>query len=142
LQHLNWSCQESSQGLDKQKSQKHWESVTGLRQAKGLKLWPFARIMKDLLKLNREQLRWVEGLFTWHCHLKGHIFKLRLTDDPTCEQCLEKDESAIYILCDCKATAYLRFCHLGQLFMEPSDYYDAPINKVLHFIRSVGLIHG
>jgi hypothetical protein len=26
--------------------------------------------------------------------------------------------------------------------MEPSDYYDAPINKVLHFIRNVGLIKG
>jgi hypothetical protein len=24
--------------------------------------------------------------------------------------------------------------------MEPSDYYDALINKVLHFIGSVGLI--
>jgi hypothetical protein len=29
---------------------------------------------------------------------------------------------------------------LGQFFMEPSDYYDAPIYKVLHFIRRVGLI--
>jgi hypothetical protein len=27
-------------------------------------------------------------------------------------------------------------------FMEPSGYYDAPIDKVLHFIRSVGLIKG
>jgi hypothetical protein len=27
-------------------------------------------------------------------------------------------------------------------FMEPSDYYGAPIDKVLHFIRSVGLIKG
>jgi hypothetical protein len=26
--------------------------------------------------------------------------------------------------------------------MEPSDYYDAPIDKVLHFIRGVGLIKG
>jgi hypothetical protein len=26
--------------------------------------------------------------------------------------------------------------------MEPSDYYDAPIDKVPHFIRSVGLIKG
>jgi hypothetical protein len=24
--------------------------------------------------------------------------------------------------------------------MEPSNYYDAPINKVVHFIQSVGLI--
>jgi hypothetical protein len=45
-----------------------------------------------------------------------------------------------YILCDCEAIAHIRFRHLGQFFMEPSDYYDAPINKVLHFIRGVGLI--
>jgi hypothetical protein len=46
------------------------------------------------------------------------------------------------ILCDCAAIAYLRFCHVGQFFMEPSDYYDAPINKVLHFIPGAGLIKG
>jgi hypothetical protein len=32
-----------------------------------------------------------------------------------------------HVLCDCEAVAYLRFRHLGQFFMEPSDYYDAPI---------------
>jgi hypothetical protein len=58
------------------------------------------------------------------------------------ERCLEDDESSIHILCDCEAVAYARFRHLGQYFMEPSDYYDAPIDKVLHFIRSVGLIKG
>jgi hypothetical protein len=63
---------------------------------------------------------------------KRMLFKLGLTDDPTCERCLEEDESATHILCDCEAIAYLRFCHLGQFFMEPSDY-DAPINEVLHF---------
>jgi hypothetical protein len=94
--------------------------------------------MNDLLKLNRDQLRWAVGLFIGHCHLKGHLFKLRLTDDPTFEQCLEKDESATHILCDCEAIAYLRFHHLDQFFVEPSDYYDAPINKVTHFILSIG----
>jgi hypothetical protein len=64
--------------------------MTGLKQAKGLILGLSARRMKDLLKLNRDQLRWVVGLFTGHCHLKGHLFKLGLTDDPTCEWCLEK----------------------------------------------------
>jgi hypothetical protein len=63
-----------------------------------------------------------------------------LTDDPTCERCLEGDESATHTLCDCEAITNLRFRHLGQFFMEPSDYYDASINKVLHFIRSVELI--
>jgi hypothetical protein len=71
---------------------------------------------------------------------KGHLFKLGLTDDLTCERCVEKDESATHIICECEAIAYLRFSHLGQFFMEPSDYYDARIIEVLHFIRSVGLI--
>jgi hypothetical protein len=63
-------------------------------------------------------------------------------DDPTCERCLEEGESATHILCDCEAIANLRFRHLGQFFMEPSDYNVDAINKVLHFIRSVGLRKG
>jgi hypothetical protein len=78
---------------------KHWESTTGLKQAKGLMPGSSARRTKDLLKLNRNQLRWVVGLFTGHYHLKGHLFKLGLTNDPTCKRCLEEDESATHILC-------------------------------------------
>jgi hypothetical protein len=84
----------------------------------------------------------VVELLTGHCHLKGHLFKLGLTDDIICEWYLEEDESATHILYDCEAIAYLRFPHLGQFFMEPSDYYDAPMDKVLHFIRDVGFIKG
>jgi hypothetical protein len=69
-------------------------------------------------------------------------FKLGLTGDPTCERCLQEDESATHILCGCEAIAYLKFRHLGQFFMEQSDFYDTPIIKVLHLIRSVGLIKG
>jgi hypothetical protein len=83
-------------------------------------------IVNDLYE---DQLRWVVGLLTGHCHLKGHLFKLGLTDDPTRERCLQEDESATHILCDCEAIAYLRFRHLGQFFMEPSDFYDAPYLK-------------
>jgi hypothetical protein len=36
----------------------------------------------------------------------------------------------------------VRFSHLGQFFMEQSDYYDAPLYKVLHFIQGVALIKG
>jgi ribonuclease HI len=40
---------------------KHWESTTGLKQAKGLTPGPSAKRTKDPLKLNRDQLRWVKG---------------------------------------------------------------------------------
>jgi hypothetical protein len=46
------------------------------------------------------------------------------------------------VLCDCEAVVHIRLRHLGQFFMEPSDYYDAPIDEVLHFIRGVRLIKG
>jgi hypothetical protein len=97
---------------------------SGLKQAKGLISGQSVRRTKDLLKLNRDQLRWIVGLYTGHCHLKQHLFKLELTDDPTCERCLEVDESATYVLCDCDTIAHLRFRHLGQFFMEPSDFYE------------------
>jgi hypothetical protein len=36
--------------------QKYWESLTGLKQAKGLTQGPSARRTEELLKLNRNQL--------------------------------------------------------------------------------------
>jgi hypothetical protein len=36
----------------------------------------------------------------------------------------------------------VRFRHLGQFFMKPSDYYDALIYKVQHFSRGMGLMKG
>jgi hypothetical protein len=72
--------------------------------------------------------------------MRLHGVKLGLTDDRTCEWCLEEDESATQVLCDCEAIAHLRFRHLGQFFTDPSDYYDVSISKVLHSIRSVRLI--
>jgi hypothetical protein len=61
----------------KRNHEKCWESVTGLTQAKGLIQGPSARRTKDLLKLNRDQLRWVVVLcvLTGHSHLIGHLFK-------------------------------------------------------------------
>jgi hypothetical protein len=121
---------------------KQWESIIGLRQAKELISGPSAKRTRDLLKLNRDQLRWIVGLYAEHCRLKGHLSKMGLMSHSTCERCLEADESATHVLCDCEALAHLRFRYLGQFFMEPGDFYDVPIGKVLHFIRSVGLTKG
>jgi hypothetical protein len=122
-------------GWTNRNHRKYWTSTAGLKQAKGLISGPSARETKDLLKLNRDQLRLLKG----HCHLKGYLFKLGLTDDPICERCLEEDQSATHPVW---YEAHVRVRHLGLFFMEPSDYYDAPVYQVLHFIRGVGLIKG
>jgi hypothetical protein len=77
---------------------KYWESLTRLRQAKGLIWGPSAKRAKELLKLNRNELRWVVGLFTGHCHLNRHLFKFGLSDSPSCERC--QDETATHVLCE------------------------------------------
>jgi hypothetical protein len=82
------------------------------------------------------------GNFYRNLSPKGTSFKLGLAAGATCETCLEEDESATHVLYDCEAITYLIIRHLGQFFMETSDYYDALINEVLHFIRSVELING
>jgi hypothetical protein len=90
----------------------------------------------------RAQLRWVVGLLTGYCHLNRHLLKLGLGNSPTCDRCQKENETSTHILCVCEALAYLKFRHLGQYFMEPSDYIDVPTDKILHYIRSAGLLKG
>jgi hypothetical protein len=71
-----------------------------------------------------------------HCHLKGDLFKMGLMNSPTCYRYTEKNESATHIPCDYEAIAYLRFRHLGHYFMEPGNYQDAPISKILTTLLS------
>jgi hypothetical protein len=81
----------------KRDHKKHWESLTGLKQTKGLIQGTSARRTKELLSLNRDPLLWVVGLLTGHVHLKGHLFKTGLIGSPLCESCLEEDETATHI---------------------------------------------
>lgn len=80
------------------------------------------------------------GLLQGHCHLKERLFKMGLTNSLICKMCLEKYESAIHILFECEAIAYFRFLLQGHYLVEPDNFHDASISRILHFIRSVGLL--
>jgi hypothetical protein len=69
-----------------------------------------------------------------------HLFKLGLTNSPIWERWLEEDESATHVVCEYEAVGYLRFRHICHYFMEPSDYNDGTISKVMNLIPSIGLI--
>jgi hypothetical protein len=76
----------------------------------------------------------------WTLSPKRLLYQLGLTNSPICERCLEGRESGTHILWECEASTNLRFRHLVHYFIEPADHHDAPIRKILLFIRSVGLI--
>jgi hypothetical protein len=123
-------------------SGQYWESTTGLKQAKGLISGPSARRTKHLLKLNRDQLRWVVRLLTGHCHLKGHLFQIGIDWWSHLR----------------KVPRRRRISHTHPVWLWGCSPYKTPlpgpvlhgtkwllwrpIHKVLHFIRGVGLIRG
>jgi hypothetical protein len=115
--------------MDEQKSQKIMGILNWTQTGKGIYIRTLCQKNKGFVEIKQS-------------HLNGYLFKLGQTDDCTSERCLEEDESATHVLYDCEAIAHLRSGHLGQVFMETNDIYDAPISEVLHFIRSVGLIKG
>jgi hypothetical protein len=87
---------------------------------------------------DRNHVGLVVGIFTGHSP-KRTPFQNGI-DSPICVRCLEKDETATHILCDCEAIAYVRFRHMGHCFMEPDNYHNAPVRALPHCIRSVGLL--
>jgi hypothetical protein len=62
------------------------ESLTNLKGAKVFVQGSSVTRTKELIKVNRMQLRRVTG----HCRLKGYYFKMGLTDSPNCDRCAEK----------------------------------------------------
>jgi ribonuclease HI len=82
------------------KHTEYWQSIQGQRQARDFLKRPSARRAGELLNLNRNQLWILTGLFTGHCHLKGHLFKLGLADSPECDRCKQASETASHFLGD------------------------------------------
>jgi hypothetical protein len=108
-------------GWTNRKHTEYWQSIYGQRQARNFLARSSARTARELLSLSRNQLRILTGLFTGHCHLKGHLFKLGLVDRPECDRCKQASETASHVLGDCEALAAIRFRHLGHHFMKPGD---------------------
>jgi hypothetical protein len=66
------------------------------------------------------------------------------TTQRTVKGAKEKDESATHthIHYDCGATVCLRLCHLSVYFIEPGEFQDDTVSKLLLFVQSAGLLKG
>jgi hypothetical protein len=106
-------CQDRNEELDRQETREALAVHSWINTAKGfLKRFP-AKINGKLLSMSRNQLKIMTGLLKGHCHLKGHLFKLRLAKSLGCDRSKKTYEMASHILCDCEALTALRFKHLG-----------------------------
>jgi hypothetical protein len=134
-------AREVIRGWTNSKHTEYWQSIHGRRQARGFLKRLSAKRDGELLSLSRNQLRILTGLFTGHCHLKGHLFILGLVDSPKCDRCKQASERASHDLCNCEALAALRFRYLGHYFVKPGDFKDISVSRLLHFVQSAGLLN-
>jgi hypothetical protein len=93
------------------KYEERWQSVCEQRQDKGFLKKPSAKRAGELLSLCRNHLRILTSFLTDHCHLNGHLFKVRPVNSPQCNRCKQPSEMSSHVVCDCEALVTLRFSH-------------------------------
>jgi hypothetical protein len=70
----------------------------------------------ELSELKRDQVRWVSGIRIGHCCLKRRLFRLGLTQNPTCKRCHNR------LICYVIVRPWLTFHRLGHYFMKPYNF--------------------
>jgi len=90
------------------------------------------------LSFNRTQTRAVIGLLTGHNTLRRHLHVMRLSNNPTCRKCTEK-ETSIHILCECEVLASLRHIYVGSFFLDPEDIKELGVGAIWNFAKGTGL---
>jgi ribonuclease HI len=113
----------------------HWKRLDTCEQARQILDQPAEGNRKICCQLSRTDLRTLTQLVTGHCTLKGHLYKMGLTDDPTCDYCGREIEDRDHFICRCEAFCKKRLEILGAAFVEPKDLSEIPLRLILEFIK-------
>jgi hypothetical protein len=96
--------------------------------------------LRDLLKLDRHQLKLAVVILTGHAPVKGHLRTIGLFDgDPSCRFCGMETEPVQHLVCRCEALSHQRYDVFGELVLEPKDLSTATVRGLCLFIRNIGL---
>ena len=118
----------------KRKHQEIWTNRHNCRQTRMMlpvissKTWP------QLTKLSRQNIKRATQMLTGHATLQRHLFLMKIEDDPTCQNCLEEEETVEHFLTECPAFARERYNTLGNMFLKQRDLPLLKISKILDFI--------
>jgi hypothetical protein len=114
----------------------HFESLDFNSQSRSFIDYSSKRT-RTILELTKGELSLIAGLLTGHCRLKRHMTRIGKANDDLCSLCLEDEETAEHILCECEAVASTRFRHFGQGYVSPAQYKEIPPRQILKFFNSL-----
>ncbi|XP_055701687.1 uncharacterized protein LOC129800965 [Phlebotomus papatasi] len=109
----------------------HWNNSTGLRQAKLFLIECSESQTREVYKLSRKKLREYTGLMTGHCHLRKHLYNIKVSQEYLCRFCGMEDETPVHILCYCEAVMCRRRVLLDSYVLEPHEIWKIKPEKIL-----------
>lgn len=115
----------------------YWRNIEGCRVSKIFLPEVNLKTTKFLLSLSRSDCRMVVGLMTGHNHMKKHMVRLGIENDPTCRYCLEEDETSPHVLGECLALARLRIRMFGAHHIRTEDLCRLAPSRLLAFYKKV-----
>ena len=75
-----------------------WRKRTDCRQTKIWLTMINRAWSREILKLNRKDIRYITQIITGHSNLRRHRYIMGLEEDPNCEKCKEEEETPEHIL--------------------------------------------
>jgi ribonuclease HI len=121
---------------EKEKHFKMWEMKQDCRQTKMFLPKPNNNWAKEILKLNKKDIRLIIQILTGHNTLRRHKFLMGLEPSAICEGCEEEEETSEHFLLRCPLFALERYQILGNDFLAAEDIQEMKISKIKCFISS------
>ena len=112
-----------------------WNNRTDCRQTK---IWlnTINRAWsREILKLNRKDIRYVTQIITGHANLRRHRYIMGLEEDPNCEKCEEEEETPEHLLTKCPYFAKLRYEVLGTALPNRKHISEYKLRTLINFIK-------
>ena len=113
-----------------------WNSTDSSRQAKRF-IFPNEKFSRELLKLDKKNLRIITGLFTGHCPCKYHLFNMGKIPNSICRFCNIENETSEHLLCNCGALTQIRIRFFDKGVLQPSNINIFRPIRVIDFIKRV-----
>ena len=117
---------------------KAWEARNDCRQTKLILPSPEHKWKKQVLNLERNQLRIITQLTTGHANLQRHRHIMGLEEDPFCDKC-GMEQTAIHILTECPGFWQERMTHLRAPALKPDEIREIPPLKIVKFASATKL---
>ena len=115
--------------------QRSWIRRTDCRQSKMAMPEVSPKYWKSIKKMNRSNIKRITQMYTGHNTLRRHLYVMQIEEDPTCEQCLEDEETAEHYLCSCPTYGRIRQQNFGSMVIDGTEIKDMGARQILKYIK-------